>query len=75
MNKYEQIKKVEETSFTLNDIYLGYDYYWQIVQEIDNDNSKLEKYSKEIDTLYKALDKYIQFRSNYKTDLKGLING
>lgn len=75
MNKYEQIKLVEKTDFELKDIYLGYSEFWDIVEKIDNDPEKYIMYEKDIDILYDALNDYIKFRSNYKIDLKGLING
>lgn len=75
LNKYEQIKLVEQSDFTLNDIYLGYSDFWDKVNEIDLDPEKLTLYSKEIDILYDALKDYIKFRSNYKTTLKEVING
>jgi|13_taG_2_1085334.scaffolds.fasta_scaffold05866_11 hypothetical protein len=73
MNKYEQIKLVEESDFVLNDIYLGYSEFWDKVNEIDLDPEKLTLYEKDIDILYDALVDYIKFRSNYKNTLKELI--
>ena len=73
IEKYNQIKQVEESEFPLNDIYLGYSDYWDIMDEIESDPEKITLYQKEVEILYNALDDYIRFRSNYKTDLKELI--
>lgn len=74
INKYNEIRQVEQTDFTLNDIYLGYNELWEIMDEIEIDPEKITLYQKEVDTLHNALDDYIRFRSNYKTDLKELIS-
>ena len=73
LEKYYEIKLVERSNFTLNDIYLGYSDYWDIIEEIGQDLNKIDLYNKEVDTLYLALDAYIRFRSNYKKTLKSLI--
>lgn len=73
IEKYNQIRQVEKTDFALNDIYLGYNELWEIMDKIEIDPEKITLYQKEIDILHNALDDYIRFRSNYKTDLKELI--
>ena len=73
IEKYKQIRQVEQTNFVLKDIYHGYLEFWDIMDEIESDPEKITLYEKEVDILYNALDDYIRFRSNYKTDLKELI--
>lgn len=73
IEKYKQIRQVEQTNFVLKDIYHGYLEFWDIMDEIESDPEKITLYEKEIDILYQALKEYIAFRSNYKQTLKGLI--
>ena len=73
MNKYEQIKKVEESSYTLNDVYLGYQEYWDIIDKIDNDKSLFFIYQKEVNELYDIINDNIKFRSNYNSDINDYL--
>lgn len=73
MNKYEQIKKVEESSYTLNDVYLGYQEYWDIIDKIDNDKSLFFIYQDEVNELYDIINDNIKFRSNYNSDINDYL--
>lgn len=73
MTKFDQIQLVQQSDFTLVDIYFKYSSYWDIIDEIEEYPSRIVMYEKEVDVLYKALSQFIEFRSNYKKTIKDVI--
>jgi uncharacterized protein (DUF427 family) len=73
MREYNEIRQIEESEFPLNDIYLGYNDYWEIMDRIEENNSLLWVYSEEVKELHDIINQNIQFRSNYNKDINDYL--
>ena len=73
MREYNEIKAIEESEFPLNDIYLGYNEYWDIMDKIEENKSLLWVHSEAVKELHSIINDHIKFRSNYNSDINDYL--
>lgn len=73
MREYNEIKQIEESDFPLNDIYLGYSDYWDIMDKIEENKSLIWEFSEQVKELHDIINDHIKFRSNYNKDINDYL--